>query len=579
MRKNLLTLFVFACAALGLSAQTKPEALYLIGDMNNWTLPTDSYILKPTGNDGVYSGTFEIEANKLSFKIFEVNNTDWGNPQLYYGTNEAAAAPLFLEMPVEMPIGHDLQANFTCTNWQGGEVTITVDLNAKSLTMDSETQPMLPEEAYIVGAMNGWQTPNVWTSFDNYVLHRDAANPYLFSGDFVIPADKMEFKIFTDKVNWDFSNLYLGTFEPGKNVYNNSPATYYLATGNNTDNIRCYNWLGGTAHIAYNAADNTVVISGASQPGKPEYPDAIYLIGAPQGWTISDGSCVLMPNTDSVDPIYEGTFNIPAGSAMFRFYTALGNWDANSIGYKTADSPTDLTFDETLTTDWVWGKGSWNFPDWQGGRMKITLNYLDQTVTFEDMSAELYLIGSPQGWDINSGSMKLTKIAGTNSFEGKFNIPSDAYFRFYNSLGSWDNGSIGAKPDDGDNVDVAMATLQTYHGTCCYGKGAWHFTEWEGGDVSIIVNLTDMTVDFIPDTTDPDISGIDEVAADNGAITLCGSELCFGSIVKYTIADAAGRVAMKGTADKADIKALQHGVYVVVTTAADGSIKVSKVAF
>lgn len=122
----------------------------------------------------------------------------------------------------------------------------------------------------------------------------------------------------------------------------------------------------------------------------------------------------------------------------------------------------------------------------------------------------LYLIGNPEGWDINDAGDWVLKEAdnaiGSKIYSGVFEMtPEEAYegFRFYTELGEWgDNGqlpSIGAAADDGDNQEVEM-TDGVYQGPAVYGKGNWKITNFPGGEMTIVVDLSNpgaMSVQFI----------------------------------------------------------------------------------
>lgn len=122
------------------------------------------------------------------------------------------------------------------------------------------------------------------------------------------------------------------------------------------------------------------------------------------------------------------------------------------------------------------------------------------------LPAKIYLVGAPQGWDINSNSMVLSEAddaIGSNVFTGVFSISADdaaGGFRFYTELGNWgDNGalpSIGAAADDGDNQAVTVNDQGIYQGACVNGKGNWNITNWEDGDMKITVDLNTMKVIF-----------------------------------------------------------------------------------
>ena len=122
----------------------------------------------------------------------------------------------------------------------------------------------------------------------------------------------------------------------------------------------------------------------------------------------------------------------------------------------------------------------------------------------------LYLIGNPEGWNITDAGNWILKEAddaiGSKIYSGVFEMTADqAYegFRFYTELGDWGNDgelpSIGAAPNDGDNQEVAM-TDGVFQGQAVYGKGNWKITNFPGGEMTIIVNLSNpsaMSVQFI----------------------------------------------------------------------------------
>ena len=74
----------------------------------------------------------------------------------------------------------------------------------------------------------------------------------------------------------------------------------------------------------------------------------------------------------------------------------------------------------------------------------------------------------------------------------------DVYFRFYTELGEWGNDnelpSIGAQGKDA-NVDLSFPA-GGYSGAAFQGKGNWNFTDWPGGKMKMVVDLTNMRVEF-----------------------------------------------------------------------------------
>lgn len=126
-------------------------------------------------------------------------------------------------------------------------------------------------------------------------------------------------------------------------------------------------------------------------------PGFIYLVGAPEGWAGPSVSAAdhyeawkLFEKDEEIgSQVYYGTFEIPQGSAMFRFYTALTGWDTDSYGSQADDNPIDYDWvgEGAFTAPIVKGKGAFNFPDWPGGLMTIKVS-MSGTPTLEITAAE-----------------------------------------------------------------------------------------------------------------------------------------------------------------------------------------------
>lgn len=124
-------------------------------------------------------------------------------------------------------------------------------------------------------------------------------------------------------------------------------------------------------------------------------PGYIYLVGAPEGWSgpTEDNKAhyeawKLFESDKAIgSKVYYGEFDIPEGSFQFRFYSALTGWDNDSYGVQEADAPLDITMtDGIYDGKIVKGKGSYQIPDWTGGKVKITVNMSNDskmTVKFE----------------------------------------------------------------------------------------------------------------------------------------------------------------------------------------------------
>lgn len=141
---------------------------------------------------------------------------------------------------------------------------------------------------------------------------------------------------------------------------------------------------GRVPQIAFSdITSNVIMLSQVKTYCAIQSPGKIYLVGAPEGWKGPDASAAdhyaswaLYEAEDAIgSKIYTGTFDVPQGNAMFRFYTALTGWDADSWGSQADDNSLDFEFtDGEFAGTLVKGKGSFNFPNWPGGKMFITVD-------------------------------------------------------------------------------------------------------------------------------------------------------------------------------------------------------------
>ena len=126
-------------------------------------------------------------------------------------------------------------------------------------------------------------------------------------------------------------------------------------------------------------------------------PGYIWLIGSVGGWTGPDAGNAgalaewrLFEADDAIgSKIYSATFNMPAGSLTFRFYTALTGWDGGaSVGTQVDDNPITVdmssgVYGGSLVAP---GKGSIQVDNWDGSPMKITVDMNVKTVLLEKVA-------------------------------------------------------------------------------------------------------------------------------------------------------------------------------------------------
>ncbi len=128
-------------------------------------------------------------------------------------------------------------------------------------------------------------------------------------------------------------------------------------------------------------------------------PAYIYLIGNCSGWkepaeaNAADLAGWRLYETEIDNKIFQGTWDIPAGTLQFRFYTALTGWDnGDSWGPHEGDYGVDYQFDENGifegTLDGGYSsehekgyKGTWVF-DYEGGTITLIVDMNKKEVRF-----------------------------------------------------------------------------------------------------------------------------------------------------------------------------------------------------
>ena len=144
---------------------------------------------------------------------------------------------------------------------------------------------------------------------------------------------------------------------------------------------------------------NAVVFNNVKSFFAVASPKSIYLVGNVSAWEVGN----VVPGDDNNKwwvfyqdwqlfdevgadgkntAIYKGTFHLEettdGGSFTFRFYSALGDWDAGSIGSQVDDNPMEFPDyaggESSFGGNAVSGKGSWSFPNMAAGDYEITVN-------------------------------------------------------------------------------------------------------------------------------------------------------------------------------------------------------------
>jgi hypothetical protein len=218
------------------------------------------------------------------------------------------------------------------------------------------------------------------------------------------------------------------------------------------------------------------------------------------------------------------TWNTKAGAPKYlksTFTSCNANISGDEIaesicdidGFADADSYVDKGFREIALR--VYSSLYDNSGNEIAGSGILSENY----VTFKHMAAfnavkspaYIYLVGNPTGWTTpNAGNADFYKDwrlyekadeIGSDIYYGTFDIPAidPLQFRFYRELINWDLTSMGPQEADA-GVDCAFDNNK-YEGSIMWDKekfykGSWNFGAFEGGSITMKVDLKKKSVEF-----------------------------------------------------------------------------------
>lgn len=248
-------------------------------------------------------------------------------------------------------------------------------------------------QIYLIGAPQGWNVGS-----NACTLNETGIGTNIYEGAFDISAGEQYFRFYTTLGDWG-SDGELPSIGSHPNDGDSSEVTItnqkteYSAVPGKGSWYTSSTWEGGfiTFTVDLNNMDNIKVYMQAGNHATTGLK-FIYLVGAPEGWNgPTEANAEHYASWKLYDwkgnGVYSNTFDIASGKAMFRFYTALGGWDENSLGAQEEDNPVDGEFtNNAFSGSYVEGKGSWNFPNWPGGSMTLTVDTNNKTVTFVNAS-------------------------------------------------------------------------------------------------------------------------------------------------------------------------------------------------
>lgn len=254
-------------------------------------------------------------------------------------------------------------------------------------------------------------------------------------------------------------------------------------------------------------------------------PGFIYLIGSPSGWNAPkpDNEEVLKDwrlyeSKDAIgSKVYTGVFDNMPANPVFRFYTALtaegDGWENNSIGCaggENADKEVICSlengkFEGTLADT----KDKFQFPDFPGGAMTITVDLNSMKITVQAGAVEVkpttfvYMCGNMASSDWTEPSAaneefynnwRLSCSDDSGVYSGTFNLENcgdtDLYCRFYKTLSGW--GAAQWASPTGENYIVESGVKAP----TAEGEGCFQLQDAKGKNVKVDLDTNSNEVTF-----------------------------------------------------------------------------------
>ncbi len=173
------------------------------GYYKNWTLRETA-----SGSD-IFNGTFNIPVGKFDICLFPEFTIDgWGAQALCAGASDVELETNASGVAAgKMMLMTGKDGHWVIPDWEGGEVTITADMNSNMVEFYI---PSRNKTFYLVGSMTGWNSPEVsnLSFYQNWALIETTAGSNVFENVFEMPAEDLVFRFYKGLTGWDGGGSY-----------------------------------------------------------------------------------------------------------------------------------------------------------------------------------------------------------------------------------------------------------------------------------------------------------------------------------------------------------------------------------
>lgn len=361
-----------------------PTEVYLVGDYSAdvpaWN-PGDSPQMTED-SEGVYKLEATIKDGAMLKFVGQPSwgDLDWGN--LGGAGNDGIVGP------------KGTNDNIT---FDGGDKTYIVTLNLNTGTYKIEEAAI-----YLVGDATevGWDIANAIE-----LKYRSGHGAYMG----YIPLKSGNFKFFPVKGSWDNGmGRITDTEDPkGGSLGGDNKDIPSQSTTSDYKLYRISVWFdSGSNSYKYSVLDAEMVLVGDASPA---------------GWSIDNGYNMVYAGNGQWVTYADMT------SGGYKFFYQSGNWNS---GYKEVGDSGELSLEP----------GDPNISSPGEGYYKLTIDTYNMTYTKELIETrKMYLVGSPNGWNINEG-IEMTWDDTNKEWTLTTDLAADAAFKIFAEAGNWNSG-------------------------------------------------------------------------------------------------------------------------------------------
>ena len=525
MRK--FTLFAaIVMALIGLSA--KAQDLYVVGPFNAGNPTASQWALTQDDDDEmIYSGYVSIPAGQFSihfkFQNFElVPSNDGeeaasGNVEVFKDSNKFNG--FFAPSGIA-------NSNWVMPNWAGGEVGIMVNFETNEVAMQYDQE--VADVWQIRGAFNGYNPAgnpkwamNALDGEDNGVY---SATIFIPEGEFSFNLLNPEGLIFmplspTDCVGEtqvvDFTdNKFTGIFDM---AYDETEESCYWIYPD---------WRGGDVTVTINLDEATITIEADETLPPVDETMPVYIAGPFNTYNPDSNPEWELVQDEDAENIYRGFFYIPAGEFSFNFSFGLGSLvpgvaTEGEVEASEANVAVEDSFFSGLFAQTGMSQIYWVNENWEGGEVEIVLDFDSQeiVITYDTPVEEIwYVSGQFNNYNpAGNPDWALTPLEDDDMvFTGTFTVPEGEFS--FNLLSPYGSLFVPINSDYlGETVEVEFTdnsftgmTSMAYDETeeSCY----WTYPEWEGGDITLTLDLNESTLTIVRSKT----TGVTSVVENGG---------------------------------------------------------------